>query len=69
MAHTASSEGVRIQPKCGIGDWGMFHELAQSPMDASTLPGTTETTCNLYSVKLMTELVGVDIGTGQAMNE
>ena len=35
----------------------------------STLPGTTETTCNLYSVKLMTELVGVDIGTGhQAMN-
>ena len=71
MAHTASSEGVLNSTQMwNQGDWGMFHELGHNHQwMPSTLPGTTETTCNLYSVKLMTELVGVDIGTGlQAMN-
>ena len=71
MAHTASSEGVLNSTQMwSQGDWGMFHELGHNHQwMPSTLPGTTETTCNLYSVKLMTELVGVDIGTGhQAMN-
>ena len=59
-----------IQPKCGIKAIGVCStNWVHHQWMPSTLPGTTETTCNLYSVKLMTELVGVDIGTGhQAMN-
>jgi len=71
MAHTASSKGVLNSTQMwSQGDWGMFHELGHNHQwMPSTLPGTTETTCNLYSAKLMTELVGVDLGAGhQAMN-
>ena len=71
MAHTASSAGVLNSTQMwNQGDWGMFHELGHNHQwMPSTLPGTTEATCNLYSVKLMTELVGVNLGTGhQAMN-
>ena len=66
MAHTASVNGVvNGSYMRQNGDWGMFHELGHNHQwMSSTLPGTTETTCNLYSVKLMTELVGVDLGQG-----
>ncbi len=68
MAHTASSAGVLNSTQMwSQGDWGMFHELGHNHQwMPSTLPGTTETTCNLYSVKLMTELVGIDLGAGHA---
>jgi hypothetical protein len=68
MAHTASSEGVLNSTQMwSQGDWGMFHELGHNHQwMPSTLAGTTEATCNLYSVKLMTELVGVDLGAGHA---
>ena len=71
MAHTASSAGVLNSTQMwNQGDWGMFHELGHNHQwMPSTLPGTTEATCNSDSVKLMTELVGVNLGTGhQAMN-
>ena len=68
MAHTASVNavvnGTHMRQN---GDWGMFHELGHNHQwMSSTLPGTTETTCNLYSVKLMTELVGVNLGQGHS---
>lgn len=66
MAHLASVSGVVNGTYMRQnGDWGMFHELGHNHQwMPSTLPGTTETTCNLYSVKLMTDLVGVDLGQG-----
>ena len=66
MAHHASVSGVVNGSKMyQDGDWGMFHELGHNHQwMSSTLPGTTETTCNLYSVKLMTDLVGKDLREG-----
>ena len=66
MAHLASSPGVVNGTYMRQnGDWGMFHELGHNHQwMPSTLPGTTETTCNLHSVKLMTDLVGLDLGQG-----
>jgi hypothetical protein len=60
MAHHASVAGVVNGSKMyQDGDWGMFHELGHNHQwGPATLPGTTETTCNLYSVKLMSDLVG-----------
>mgnify|MGYP002847685942 CR=1 FL=1 len=68
MTHTVSAAGVLNSSQMwSQGDWGMFHELGHNHQwMPSTLPGNTETTCNLYSVKLMTELVGVDLGAGHA---
>jgi len=72
MAHLASVPNVVDKDYMATqGDWGMFHELGHNHQwMASTLPGNTETTCNLFSAYLMTELVGVDLGSGHgAMNE
>ena len=68
MAHTASVNGVvNGSYMRQNGDWGMFHELGHNHQwMSSTLPGTTETTCNIYSVKLMTELVGVNLSQGHS---
>ncbi|NCG00352.1 MAG: hypothetical protein GWP25_01000 [Euryarchaeota archaeon] len=66
MAHTVSVPDVTNLSQISTqGDWGMFHELGHNHqwMDA-TLPGNTETTCNLFSAYIMTELVGVDLATG-----
>jgi len=64
MAHTASVPGVvNLSHMSTQGDWGMFHELGHNHQwMTATLPGNTETTCNLFSVYLMTELVGIDLG-------
>lgn len=61
MAHLASVDGVvNGTYMYENGDWGMFHELGHNHQwMSSTLPGNTETTCNLYSMKLMSDLVGV----------
>ena len=66
MAHTASAAGVvNGTYMYENGDWGMFHELGHNHQwMSSTLPGNTEATCNLYSVRLMEDLVGVDMGLG-----
>jgi hypothetical protein len=43
------------------GDWGAFHELGHNHQYGPwLLPGTTETTCNLWSVYVMETVVGVD---------
>jgi hypothetical protein len=66
MAHLASvSSVVDLDHMNTSGDWGMFHELGHNHQwMPSTLPGTTEATCNLYSVYLMEDLVGVELGQG-----
>ena len=60
MAHVASVDGVvNGTYMYQNGDWGMFHELGHNHQwMASTLPGNTEATCNLFSVRLMEDLVG-----------
>lgn len=41
------------------GDWGFFHEYGHNHQhDLWSLPGTGETTCNLWSVYLYEEVVG-----------
>jgi hypothetical protein len=72
MAHTVSvPDVVNLSHMSTQGDWGMFHELGHNHQwMAATLPGNTETTCNLFSAYIMTELVGVDLGNGHsAMND
>ena len=49
------------------GDWGPFHELGHNHQWSHwILPGTTETTCNLFSVYNMEEVVGIDMGSGHS---
>jgi hypothetical protein len=66
MAHTVSvANVVNLSHISTQGDWGLFHELGHNHQWMSaTLPGNTETTCNLFSAYIMTELVGVDLGAG-----
>jgi hypothetical protein len=68
MAHTVSvANVVNLSHMSTQGDWGMFHELGHNHQwMAATLPGNTETTCNLFSAYIMTELVGVDLGAGHS---
>jgi hypothetical protein len=62
MAHDLSVAGVvNVSYMSENGDWGMFHELGHNHQwMPSTLPGTTETSCNFASVYLMEDLVGVE---------
>lgn len=62
MAHDLSvPEVVNVSYMAENGDWGMFHELGHNHQwMPSTLPGTTEASCNLASVYLMEELVGIE---------
>ncbi len=68
MAHLASVPNVvDLDHMSTSGDWGMFHELGHNHQwMPSTLPGTTETTCNLFSVRLMEDLVGVNLSQGHS---
>jgi len=60
MAHDLSvPDVVNYTHMSENGDWGMFHELGHNHQwMPSTLPGTTETSCNFASVYLMEDLVG-----------
>lgn len=62
MAHDLSVPGVvNVSYMAENGDWGMFHELGHNHQwMPSTLPGTTESSCNFASVYLMEELVGIE---------
>ena len=62
MAHDLSvPDVVNYTYMSENGDWGMFHELGHNHQwMPSTLPGTTETSCNFASVYLMEDLVGVE---------
>jgi hypothetical protein len=52
------------------GSWGPFHELGHNHQYMPwILPGTTETTCNLWSVYISEHHLGLDLGTGhEALN-
>ena len=60
-AHTgkAAEKAVDAEMLRTEGDWGFFHEYGHNHQhDLWALPGTGETTCNLWSVYLYEELVG-----------
>ena len=45
------------------GDWGFFHEYGHNHQHSLwSLPGTGETTCNLWSVYIYEELIGTNRG-------
>ena len=61
MAHLVSSSEVIDIDQLESGDvWGPFHEFGHNHQwDDTVLPGTIETTCNLWSVYLNEEVAGV----------
>jgi hypothetical protein len=68
MAHDASAADLtdlgNLQTS---GDWGAFHELGHNHQWRDwLLPGTTETTCNLWSVHTMEQVVGIDRSEGHS---
>ncbi|MEC7946341.1 MAG: M60 family metallopeptidase [Myxococcota bacterium] len=66
MAHNASSADLTDLGHLETnGDWGAFHELGHNHQWQDwLLPGTTESTCNLWSVYTMEEVVGIDRADG-----
>ena len=62
MAHLESVESaLSLESLTTVGDWGFFHELGHNHQHVDwILPGTTETTCNLWSVYLMEQLVSIE---------
>jgi hypothetical protein len=61
MAHLASSGEVIDIDQLESGDvWGPFHEFGHNHQwNDTVLPGTTETTCNLWSVYMNEAVAGV----------
>ena len=61
MAHLESvSDILNLSFMQNSGDWGLFHELGHNHQWADwILPGTTESTCNLFSLYNMEETVGI----------
>jgi len=68
MAHTLSSPDLTsLANLMTFGDWGAFHELGHNHQWADwLLPGTTETSCNLWSVHTMEQVVGIDRSQGHS---
>ncbi len=55
----ASKKAVDSKALTEEGDWGFFHEYGHNHQhNLWSLPGTGETTCNLWSVYLFEELIG-----------
>jgi hypothetical protein len=65
MAHvTATTELLEVAAIEEGGAWGPFHELGHNHQyQPWVLPGTTEATCNLWSVYISQELLGLDLAT------
>ena len=59
MGHTYSTADlVDLDAILAGGSWGPFHEIGHNHQyDDWILPGTVETTCNLYSVYVMEEVI------------
>ena len=68
MAHLASGPDLTdLAHLQTSGDWGAFHELGHNHQWRDwLLPGTTETTCNLWSVYTMETVVGIDRSDGHS---
>ena len=68
MAHNASSGDLTDLDHLETnGDWGAFHELGHNHQWRDwLLPGTTETSCNLWSVYTMEQVVGIDRAAGHS---
>ena len=60
-AHIGSSSAQAVDARAlkSDGNWGFFHELGHNHQhDLWSLPGTGETTCNLWSVYVFEEFIG-----------
>ncbi|MEC8378954.1 MAG: M60 family metallopeptidase [Myxococcota bacterium] len=70
MAHLESVPNVlSLDSMSTQGDWGIFHELGHNHQWRDwLLPGTTETTCNLWSVYVMEMVVGIGTNGHQALS-
>ena len=68
MAHLVSAEEVlSLEGLQAQGAWGPFHELGHNHQYSDwILPGTTETTCNLFSVYASEEHSGIDRGVAHS---
>lgn len=68
MAHLESAADLTsLATLTTSGDWGAFHEFGHNHQwRAWLLPGTTETTCNLWSVYNMENNVGIDRADGHS---
>ena len=68
MAHNASSGDLMdLDNLEQNGDWGAFHELGHNHQWRDwLLPGTTEASCNLWSVHTMEQVVGIDRSAGHS---
>jgi hypothetical protein len=62
MAHLESvAENLDVDTLMTNGSWGPVHELGHNHQNGDWyIPGTTETTCNLYSVYASEEVFGLD---------
>ncbi|MFL0789854.1 MAG: M60 family metallopeptidase, partial [Prochlorococcus sp.] len=62
MGHTHHVDGIiDLDALRAEGNWGAIHELGHNHQWRDwILPGTTEATCNLWSVYISEELLGID---------
>lgn len=62
MAHDVSvAENLSVDSLMSAGSWGVVHELGHNHQYGPwILPGTTETTCNLFSVYASENYFGLD---------
>jgi hypothetical protein len=62
MAHIDSAGDLtNLEQLRSSGDWGAFHELGHNHQwGPAVLPGTTEATVNLWSVRAMEQVIGLD---------
>jgi hypothetical protein len=65
MTHLdAAAQGTDLE-KMKAGAWGYFHELGHNHQSTDwTFEGTTEVTCNLFSLYVCEKLCGLPPGTG-----
>ncbi|TNE90085.1 MAG: hypothetical protein EP330_09665 [Deltaproteobacteria bacterium] len=68
MAHLVSAEEVlSLTSLQASGAWGPFHELGHNHQYRPwVLPGTTETSCNLWSVYTSEQSLGLDRGSAHS---
>jgi hypothetical protein len=65
MTHLdAAAQGTSVE-RMQAGAWGYFHELGHNHQSSDwTFDGTTEVTCNLFSLYVCEKLCGLPPGTG-----
>jgi hypothetical protein len=59
MTHLDAAEDMTQLAKLSTGSWGLFHELGHNHQESDwTFDGTTEVTCNLFSLYVLEKVCG-----------